>query len=74
MVQLDEKIGGKGCLLPLCDVVFRSLQDKSIAFSMSKHSFYTGIVMLLAAQRAAFRRLFSMLRAVFDKHEPCKNE
>lgn len=39
MVQLDEKIGVKGCLLPLCDVVFRSLQDKSIAFTRSKHSF-----------------------------------
>ncbi len=39
MVQLDEKIGVKGCLLPLCDVVFRSLQGKSIAFTLQKHSF-----------------------------------
>lgn len=39
MVQLDEKIGVKGCFLSLCDVVFRSLQDKSIAFILQKHSF-----------------------------------
>lgn len=52
---------------PLCDLVFSSFRSQSIAFTCQKLCFERFIAMLLAAQKAAFGRLFGVFSVVFGK-------
>ena len=54
ILQLERKTAIKRRFLPLRDVVFRYFRGQSIAFMLSKHSFYVVKAALLHAESYAF--------------------